>query len=610
MRLIDVLTLELEDFTLKEKPRYAILSHTWEDDEVTYQDIQNDHDVRKVYRTIIHAGSAKVRTGYKKIFQACLLAKEDQISYVWVDTCCIDKTSSAELSEAINSMYRWYKESQVCYAFLSDLEVSTDPDGMMRCRWWTRGWTLQELIAPKIVRFYDSGWMFRGTRSDHHKMIATFTKIDIGILQGVRHLESMSVAQRMSWASPRKTTRTEDEAYCLLGIFDVNIGLIYGEGRNAFQRLCEAIIAKNNDLSILACSSDKLIPESPAAYRGQHEIVRMSSQGEFAITNKGLKFTGCNSLWRWRDEHGRYVTAIRIGHMEGRIDPVGAELIYLGSSTFRPGGFLYISEPMCMSYTLSTFYVTYTQSAQEELRTYDLHLKLDPRFTVADVMPTTDWSWNTLSFNRDSIQLVENRDIVFALRIFIDHEITIGLFLDFRKMPHPFIEPLKARIYLFDESTLDLEEIFTYAGGRRREKSLSWYELERQHPQLYSLQSTAQALDLRNHSLSVRMGWDENLGRYDCLLHIESKATTRPVLPVQPASLAMKLLRRNSLPVRTSNLLDTENGYSSEASHVVSGSVYKSPSKELGTILEEMPGYQNLSKEARTILEEMRDRCS
>src|SRR5256714_4011235 len=129
-------------------PRYAILSHTWGDDEVLFQDMQGDRSV------------AKSKSGYKKIKNSCARAARDGFDYIWIDTCCIDKSSSAELSEAINSMYRWYHQAEVCYAYLADVpseafkNVTDYVDSeFSESRWFTRGWTLQELIAPSTVIF-------------------------------------------------------------------------------------------------------------------------------------------------------------------------------------------------------------------------------------------------------------------------------------------------------------------------------------------------------------------------------------------------------------------------------------------------------------------------
>ena len=227
-------------------PKYAILSHTWEQEEVSFQDYINPE--------VTIRSNMK---GYSKIVKTCELARNAGLGYAWVDTCCIDKASSAELTEAINSMYQWYKDSVVCYAWLSDLEASSGQgvapgQDFKDCRWFTRGWTLQELIAPRSVYFYDRDWNFRGTKVDLGDEISQITHISKHVLQEPWGLDRLPIAERMSWAANRRTTRVEDAAYCLLGIFDVNMPMLYGEGARAFIRLQEEIAKDSNDLSLFA----------------------------------------------------------------------------------------------------------------------------------------------------------------------------------------------------------------------------------------------------------------------------------------------------------------------------------------------------------------------
>jgi hypothetical protein len=266
MWLINVETMQLEDFTVRPAPQYAILSHTWSEEEVSLQEF-----------TCQNADTAK-KEGFAKIEGTCRLAAENHIKYAWVDTCCIDKSSSAELTEAINSMFQWYKNAVVCYAYLSDLSPRQDAvmkylgvndsrqdyslasrNELQGCKWFTRGWTLQELIAPKTVRFYDKTWTFRGTKDDLAEPIESITHIDNAVLRDYKKLADISIAGRMTWASKRKTTRVEDVAYCLLGIFDINMPLLYGEGNKAFTRLQEEIIKNNSDLSIFGWSPEERI---------------------------------------------------------------------------------------------------------------------------------------------------------------------------------------------------------------------------------------------------------------------------------------------------------------------------------------------------------------
>jgi len=176
----------------------------------------------------------------------------------WIDTCCIDKTSSAELSEAINSMYRWYQRSQVCYAYLVDVPDATAdhsrPDSLFQqSKWFTRGWTLQELLAPTFVEFYDQNWIEIGTKSSMRTLVQKITNISILV-----NIDEACVAEKLSWASTRVTTRIEDLAYCLMGLFDINMPLLYGEGHNAFLRLQLEIWNRTNDESIFAWSMPSL----------------------------------------------------------------------------------------------------------------------------------------------------------------------------------------------------------------------------------------------------------------------------------------------------------------------------------------------------------------
>ncbi|EXJ71135.1 uncharacterized protein A1O5_06129 [Cladophialophora psammophila CBS 110553] len=230
MRLINVQTLQIEDFSLKSVPPYAILSHTWGNDEITLQTWCSPWQW------------PLLRMRDNKITRTCRLAKDHHLGYVWIDTCCIDKTNSVELSEAINSMFRWYQEASICFVYLSDLPDTADlHTGFARCRWHKRGWTLQELIAPRRVEFYDQAWRPRGSKNEHQGLLSKCTGIPGPVLSGERRLDACSVRDRLSWASHRETTKLEDAAYCLLGVFDVHMPLIYGEGQNASYRLQEAI---------------------------------------------------------------------------------------------------------------------------------------------------------------------------------------------------------------------------------------------------------------------------------------------------------------------------------------------------------------------------------
>ncbi|KAI0129457.1 heterokaryon incompatibility protein-domain-containing protein [Xylariales sp. AK1849] len=252
MRLINVYNLALTEFTGSQIPLYAILSHTWDPkNELSLADMAN----------IITKPEGSRKSGFAKIEYCCRQAKKDGLSWAWVDTCCIDKTSSAELTEAINSMYRWYSSAVVCYAYLSDVHKPEDlhtKSQADRPLWFTRGWTLQELIAPLKVVFYSSSWIEIGTKQSMAARLSSLTGIPTSILLHQDDVLHISVARRMSWASRRTTTRSEDIAYCLLGIFGINMPLLYGEGRRAFVRLQEEILRRTNDQTVFLGRSGML----------------------------------------------------------------------------------------------------------------------------------------------------------------------------------------------------------------------------------------------------------------------------------------------------------------------------------------------------------------
>jgi len=235
MRLINVCSLEMKEFYDSNTPPYIILSHRWQEDEITYQDFE------------INQGRQK--GSYHKIEHLCQIAREKEIDWVWLDTCCIDKRNLTELSEAINSMYRRYQQSQLCVAYLSDVEDGYDQ--LNSSTWFIRCWTLLELIAPSELQFYDRTWKYIGQKSDMCQQLSEITKIDEATLAGADP-RRCSIAQRMSWAAGRHATRMEDEAYSLLGLFDISMPMLYGDGKRAFISLQERIVQTSDDQSIFA----------------------------------------------------------------------------------------------------------------------------------------------------------------------------------------------------------------------------------------------------------------------------------------------------------------------------------------------------------------------
>lgn len=290
----DEYALRFREFYGSNIPPYAILSHMWsEGEEVLFQDV------------IQQQGRGR---GLEKVLAALSRARADGYSYVWVDTCCIDKSSSAELSEAINSMYAWYEDAAICYAYLSDVPSTDKPfaqkSHFARSRWFSRGWTLQELLAPYEVQFLSVDWTILGTKDSLADVISHRTQIRPRILRMRSGIHDCSISERMSWAAGRETTRSEDAAYCLMGLFSVNMPLLYGEGTKAFQRLQEEIMRHSDDQSLFAwincdCTSDTESPHgllacSATAFRfneASSTVPYKSKRGQtpYAMTNRGLQ---------------------------------------------------------------------------------------------------------------------------------------------------------------------------------------------------------------------------------------------------------------------------------------------------------------------------------
>ncbi|KAK3988497.1 hypothetical protein QBC44DRAFT_382245 [Cladorrhinum sp. PSN332] len=309
MRLINTKNFKLEEFLEHETPPYAILSHTWGDDveEISFREAQEGNFDKPGIGSIKFRGS-------------CQQAAKDGLGYVWIDTCCIDKGNLVELSEAINSMFRWYKRSSFCYAYIGDVPADDQPrvrgSKFRSSRWFTRGWTLQELLAPKYVRFYNSSWDQLGNKGTMSSILEEITGIPRQYLLGITRLQTASVAQRMAWAAQRITKRPEDLAYCLLGIFGVSMPMIYGEGGDqAFLRLQEHIMRTTRDDSMLSWglkdsdaellidqslhqSAGRVMATTPASFTTSRQIVsrEQSSQWPSSLEISGGSLRICIPL--------------------------------------------------------------------------------------------------------------------------------------------------------------------------------------------------------------------------------------------------------------------------------------------------------------------------
>ena len=318
------------EFRHDEATEYAILSHRWIDPtEVDYEEIV---DLAKMDRQ--EQDEVRGRLGYKKLVDTCKQAKNDGYKWVWVDTCCIDRRSSAELSEAINSMYRWYANAGICYAYLHDVGGSSFstkdnakyPESNGWPEWFSRGWTLQEMIAPRNLQFFNNNWQPIGDKEGLARDLRRITGVPEDILTDGLEGNHPCVAQIISWAAQRTTTRVEDRAYSLMGLLDVNMPMLYGEGKKAFWRLQLEVIRSSNDQSIFAwgfwSSSVRIgsiLAGDPSDFEHCSEVVLMNRDefikelpelsstinadnfGVFPITNRGIQIW--MPLRRYRDSN-------------------------------------------------------------------------------------------------------------------------------------------------------------------------------------------------------------------------------------------------------------------------------------------------------------------
>ena len=337
MRLLHAKDLTFHEFLGSDKPEYAIISHRWSNQEISHKDFLRDR------QRFVDGGCEGY--GWEKIAMACKIALDGGYQWIWIDTICIDKSSSAELTEAINSMYAWYELSKVCYVFLPDvhrLENKPQQDQIQEgyqvvpnkalfetaeflkryaaddenrtyasfsekefrdSNWFGRAWTLQELLAPSRLYFYNSQFRYIGSRDCLASFISQTTGIPRDFVDATpenrhRRITNASVAERMKWASKRVATREEDIAYSLLGVFGVNMPLLYGEGSRAFRRLQTEIIRTSDDESIFAWSHLRSTYSTGAMLAFSIEQFSQATSIEqrnyvprqhYEMTNKGLR---------------------------------------------------------------------------------------------------------------------------------------------------------------------------------------------------------------------------------------------------------------------------------------------------------------------------------
>ncbi|KAI1090388.1 HET-domain-containing protein [Rostrohypoxylon terebratum] len=301
MRLINTKTLFVESFDDSQIPKcpYAILSHMWGSEEVLFHEVQD------------RQADIEGKAGWRKMAKFCAIARKHGFDYAWIDTCCIDKRYSAELSEAINSMYQYYYNSTVCFIYLEDVRIYTeDSDNMVTAvqktrdqiiasvcasRWHTRGWTLQEFVTPRKRRYFATDWSEIEDGTDLLDALAKCTGIDETLLENRDLLRTFCVGERMKWASKRQTTRPEDVVYSLMGLFNVHMPVMYGEGTEmAFKKFQREIMQSSFDMTIFAWraeyESSGLLARSPADFANVPPMGLWApwNLAPFSTTNVGL----------------------------------------------------------------------------------------------------------------------------------------------------------------------------------------------------------------------------------------------------------------------------------------------------------------------------------
>ncbi|XPT00388.1 hypothetical protein M3J09_009542 [Ascochyta lentis] len=311
-------------------PRYAILSHRWESEEITF-DIMKTIKPSAMRSPSFSSIPASLRASAAKIRGACAIAQQQGFGHIWIDTCCIDKTKSEELRYALNMMFKWYQNAAVCYTYFNDITFSAPNERMFMSdrndrrgqasEWFERGWTLQELLAPREMQFYDKRWKFMGTRGELAKLVGRVSGISPEYLNRTRDLNDASCAMKMSWMAGRVTQKVEDVAYSLIGLFDIHLDPIYGEGTRSFIRLQEAIMTEFGRFdeslfawerpqgSMLRCFQSEprvhvfehnkwgLLAPSPDCFKRsgnifvKKDLIKMRPAGGFRRSHQGIFFT-------------------------------------------------------------------------------------------------------------------------------------------------------------------------------------------------------------------------------------------------------------------------------------------------------------------------------
>jgi hypothetical protein len=324
MRLLNVHTILFEEFEVT-IPKYAIASHRWiEDQEVTLRDVQ---------------GGAKWQSsGHSKLLGLRKFVREncEDVDWLWIDTCCIDKSDHAELTEAINSMFEWYRNAHICLAYLADVPLASDLERFRKSQWFKRGWTLQELLAPRTVVFLAQDWSVVGYKGyvlecclkqfpvknlSLESIVAQITDIPEAALHDYHESQGLSLGEKLSWKRGRSTTRPEDNWYSLIGILDAKLVVKYGEGEaNAERRLLEDVKKDDQAIQSLqvangAAFDDRrneqvsaCLPGTRVDILGQIADWSLSSSRQCIFWLSGMAGTGKSTIFKsvarlWNDQH-------------------------------------------------------------------------------------------------------------------------------------------------------------------------------------------------------------------------------------------------------------------------------------------------------------------
>ncbi|KAK7460467.1 hypothetical protein VKT23_009188 [Stygiomarasmius scandens] len=288
-RLVDTHTLALVEFHERDTiPPYAILSHRWiKRKEVVYRRFKR------------HDRWTKLRSGYRKIQAACRQACQDGIRYIWIDTCCIKQGNHDDVAMNITSMYGYYQNAEVCYVYLVDVgRKRTMFDGrfwwQLGSEWFQRGWTLQELLAPRTVIFLNKRWQRIGDKYDLRDDIQRQTTIPSAVLSGEQSVQDVDVLTRMSWAMDRETTKEQDEAYCLQGLLGVSVEPDYDESYYAsFNRLGKALFDARPELKQKLGINDDLFT-NPNDYSFVFLLYGRSEDSRYKIHRTPRGFVGAS----------------------------------------------------------------------------------------------------------------------------------------------------------------------------------------------------------------------------------------------------------------------------------------------------------------------------